>query len=149
RFEHSIGALNRAATVMEALAASARERPTGGLLLPQEDLNVWAPTVRLGALLHDVGHTFCSHAGERSVATHGIPGATFNVEAVLRDAFQELDCEKPIALSELLSFAIVSSEAMVKFCAPYHFSEEKLKIIAGAIVHSRSLVVAANRWISD
>ena len=111
RFEHSVGALNRAATVMEALIASAKERTETGLLVPKEDLEKWTDTVRLGALLHDVGHTFCSHAGERCVTAHGVPGREYDVDAMVRQAAQDLECEKTIAFSELLSFAIVSSDA--------------------------------------
>lgn len=149
RFEHSIGALNRAATVMQALVASTHDRPTTGLLLPKADLEAWEPIVRLGALLHDVGHIFCSHAGERSVVDFGIPGLQYEIESLLRNAAQELRCEKPVSLSELFSYAIVSSEAMAKFCASHQFPEDKLKLIAGAIVHSHSLVAAPHRWISD
>ncbi|MBI2392250.1 MAG: hypothetical protein HYV09_21865 [Deltaproteobacteria bacterium] len=150
RFDHAIGACNRAATVMAALTEAARQRvDTAGLLVPREDLEKWTPVVRVGALLHDVGHVFCSHAGERCLTVYGVPGVQDNMDALVEAAYRALDCEKQLSLSELLSYAIISSEALAAFCAPLHLNKADLQLIAGAVIRSREKVPAVRRWIAD
>lgn len=150
RFDHSIGACNRAATVMAALMDAANQRSgSSGLLVPREDLAEWTPFVRVGALLHDVGHVFCSHAGERCLTSFGIPGTDYEIDGLVKEACKALDCEKRLSLSELLSYAIISSQALAQFCSPLGLEKEKLRLIAGAVVRSRSLVPPGSRWIAD
>jgi deoxynucleoside triphosphate triphosphohydrolase SAMHD1 len=158
RFEHSLGALHRAATVMDALVASGSDAPPGSLLVDVGAISPWNKAVRVAALLHDVGHVFLSHAGERILTNHGCPGLGSNIPDLLSSFSAELDCEKRPGLAEFFSFAVMTSTQVAAICEHHGLSVagtklgsagEVLRLLAGAIVHARSLVPERERWLCD
>lgn len=158
RFEHSLGALHRAATVMDALVASGSDAPAGSLLVDVASISPWKRAVRVAALLHDVGHVFLSHAGERILTNHGCPGLDLNVPDMLSAFSGELDCEKKPGLAEFFSFAVMTSDQLALLCEHHgltvpgtSFVETKqvLRVLAGALVHARSIVPEQERWLCD
>lgn len=154
RFSHSLGALHRVSTVLDVLTNAAQSARDGVLLTPPAEIEPWCQAVRVGALLHDVGHVFMSHAGERAVTTAGLPGVNGRIDDILDAAAQELDCEDAVRVADLFSYAIVSSDEIAGICERYRLgpnktAKETLQTIAGALLHSRSLVAEKERWISD
>lgn len=98
RFEHSLGTAAIAGRMIEQL-----KKRSGGYTVTDLDVN----TLRLAAILHDVGHCFYSHLSER---VYGVmPG------------FSELMAEKGIscAAHEFMSYLIITSEAFSDFFARY------------------------------
>lgn len=150
RFDHSLGALFRASMIMDVVVEASSSRPADSLLSPAAELSEWTPAVRVGALLHDVGHVFLSHAGERALTESRLPGFDMNVEPMLDQASRDLNCEKGMALAELFSFAIVNSNSIRDLCRKFDEDVAKrLPVVAASLVHSRKEVQAQQRWIID
>src|SRR6266550_2965634 len=64
RFEHSLGVMHVATRLYEAVARRSRELLVSELVYTEDGLERDKKLVRLAALLHDVGHSPFSHAGE-------------------------------------------------------------------------------------
>ena len=158
RFEHSLGALHRATTLVDAVAGSAESASRSSLLVPAPEIRKWQSAIRVGALLHDVGHLFLSHAGERTIANHGIPSILSSVDEILGQAALDLECEKPPSLSEFLSHSIVCSPSLADLCDHFDLrvdgnpplrADAVLMLLSGAMIRSRKLVQPPDRWIAD
>jgi HD superfamily phosphohydrolase len=150
RFDHSLGALHRASIIMDVLVGASKDRPERSLLADEDQLEKWRSAVRIGALLHDAGHVFLSHAGERTLKDSGLPGFAARVDDLLADAAQALQCEQGIALCELFSYAIITSKSVGELCNKFEPEVgARLPVIAAALIHSRKLVPASERWIGD
>jgi len=143
---------------MEALVASSSSAPPNSLLVEAAVIQPWTNAVRVAALLHDAGHVFLSHAGERILTTIGCPGLSPNISAMLSGFREELDCEKRPGLAEFFSFAIMTSKPVVALCERHNLrvqgqsaktALEVLQILAGALVHARSRVADHDRWLAD
>ncbi|HSV74764.1 MAG TPA: HD domain-containing protein [Chthonomonadales bacterium] len=71
RFEHSLGVMELASRVYDVVTARANftgeEEEQLPELADQDKVRYWRQIVRLGALLHDVGHLPFSHAAEREL----------------------------------------------------------------------------------
>jgi len=98
RFEHSLGTAAIAGRIAEHL-----KKRNGGYRVSDLDIN----TVRLAAILHDVGHCFYSHLSERVYGA--MPG------------YAELMEEKQVkcAPHEFMSYLIITSEAFGRFFSKY------------------------------
>lgn len=98
RFEHSLGTAAIAGRMVEHLKKRSKD-----YAVCDRDIN----TVRLAALLHDVGHCFYSHLSERVYGS--MPG------------FSELMKEKDVKCSphEFMSYLIITSDAFVGFFDEY------------------------------
>jgi HD superfamily phosphohydrolase len=64
RFEHSLGVMHVATRLYDAIVERSGEILKSELAYDNDGLNGDKKLVRLAALLHDVGHTPFSHAGE-------------------------------------------------------------------------------------
>ena len=102
RFEHSLGVVVTADKLLNSLESS---RLPDDLAIAPED----RATVRLAALLHDVGHVCMAHIGEQLIKKH--PWIT-DYTAQLYGQWPSMPEPKP---HELLSHAIVKSEAFREY----------------------------------
>jgi HD superfamily phosphohydrolase len=141
---------------MDAVVLAGEQPPSGTLLAPSTELSRWRDVVRLGALLHDVGHVFMSHAGERALTQAGLPGFEgIKVEQLLAEASQALQCESTIHLAELFSYAVVTSKAVRDICDAHGFTinigkqSNSLQTLGGAMLHSAKLLDRDELWIAD
>lgn len=98
RFEHSLGVLHVAGLMLDALRLRHPERVTPAVTM----------TVRLAALLHDVGHVFLSHLGETLLEDEF--GELFADLASAKVDGQQ-DLFKDVPPGEVLSYLIVTSDA--------------------------------------
>jgi HD superfamily phosphohydrolase len=111
RLEHTLGVLEAAQRMMDALARNGDRRQRFGIpeddsIPPPSKLDIMS--TRIGALFHDVGHGPCSHVLES--ALRGRLSQEFdNVEDVLRNSFAGV---ARIATSEAIAALIVLSEPM-------------------------------------
>ena len=64
RFEHSIGVMQMATDIFDCIIKKKRNFLNDILSLEDPGIALWRKTIRLAALLHDVGHAPFSHAGE-------------------------------------------------------------------------------------
>ena len=73
RFEHSLGVMELAPRVFDVITAKENVRSDIEHIIPQEGhlLQYWRQTLRIAALLHDVGHLPFSHAGEEHLLPEG------------------------------------------------------------------------------
>jgi HD superfamily phosphohydrolase len=102
RFEHSMGVVHVAELVLNALEKHHRAEIT---------LRTRA-VVRLAALLHDIGHVFFSHLGEKLLEEkHGELFANLADETVdgTPHLFQDID------IAEILSYLITTSPSFVRY----------------------------------
>lgn len=150
RFDHSLGSLHRASIIMDVLVEASTNKPEHSLLAPADQLSQWSSAVRVGALLHDIGHVFLSHAGERALTESGLPVDLKNVDRLLESAAAALQCEGKIALCDLFSYAIITCSSIRKQVEKFDTQlAERLNVIAAALIHSRKIVPARERWIGD
>ena len=146
RLEHSRGVVEAAERMIRALERNAghrrkfgRDRDENVPSISDEDRH----SIRLAALLHDIGHGPFSHATERLVeARH--EGEFRNAAAVLRCAFEGATS---IAPGELIATLIVLSEAMERtlthrVMAAATSSDRLPLTIAARILGSRSCLKA-------
>ncbi len=127
RFEHSLGTAAIAGRMAEQLKKRSKE-----YLVSDFDIN----TVRLSALLHDVGHCFFSHLSE---SVYGlIPG------------FYELMAEKEVKCSphEFLSYLIITSKAFSSFFYRYVAFPDKEKH-PDVLLRAANMVVGKPNYDAD
>lgn len=141
RFEHVCGTVQAAERVFRALeqnAARRREREGGdGPGITDRD----RLTVRLAALLHDVGHGPFSHAIEPVVARrYRADLDTFN-----RIVHHHFDLDAKVAVAELISVLIVLSEAMGRVLATASFSRLFSQNAADLQLRLVTLIMGARR----
>lgn len=148
RLEHTLGAVEAAARMVEALWRNGKHRKTlggepaeEGIPEPKED-DVRA--TRLAALLHDIGHGPYSHATEPIVEAR-YTGELNKVREILRTSFEGAGS---IAAGEVLSVLLILSDAMggvlehARF-APYDGDKANLPLaIAARVLGSRSHLYA-------
>lgn len=102
RFEHSLGVMQMATDMYEALVekSSALIQELG---LDQSGIRRWRKVIRLAALLHDVGHPPFSHSGEGLFPTNSETGKTFDHEeysiAIIKTKFKSIIEDHPVNLN--------------------------------------------------
>jgi HD superfamily phosphohydrolase len=79
RFEHSLGVMHVATQMFDRINATCRER-LRDLGFEEDGLKRQRTLIRLAALLHDVGHSPFSHAGEDLMPTNPETGRAFKHE---------------------------------------------------------------------
>lgn len=145
RLEHSLGVLEAATRITDSLQRNAKYRSEYG---NQEESVLKPPTeeeraaIRLGALLHDIGHSPFSHATEHLIGN----GARMELEAatgIVREAFDGVGAPQP---AELMAVLFVLSDAMKKVLEHSKFTAWskncQAEAIAGRILGSTSFLKA-------
>jgi len=147
RLEHSIGVVESARQIVDALQRNAENRRLFGEKV-DESIPQITPTdlasIRLGALLHDVGHTPFSHATEHLIPRE-FPKEYEAAEDILRATFDGVTGIQP---AELVAVLMVLSEPMTRIIEHVRFpvrsdARDKLtRAIAARILGSRSFLKA-------
>lgn len=94
RFEHSIGVMQMATNIYHTIITNARDILKAELNLKDSGINKWLKTIRLAALLHDIGHAPFSHAGEENMPI--MPGEDNHYDheaysiSIIKNIFREL-----------------------------------------------------------
>lgn len=102
RFEHSLGVMQMATDMYEALVekSSALIQELG---LDQSGIRRWRKVIRLAALLHDVGHPPFSHSGEGLFPINSETGKAFDHEeysiAIIKAKFKSVIEDHPVNLN--------------------------------------------------
>jgi HD superfamily phosphohydrolase len=140
RFEHTLGALQQADTMLRAVASrtgrvidTSSGQPTRA---GEPELLKMLGVVRLAALLHDVGHLPLSHVSERFYSREECGDDTLVKEVSdLRDEVQHaLEVKKP-SLSECLSLAVVQAPSMSDFLTSEGmYTRTEVQAAAAAVV---------------
>jgi hypothetical protein len=120
RFEHTLGAVHQADTMLRAVASRTGRAlgSDGGRTRHQGETEILdlLPVVRLAALLHDVGHLPLSHVSERFYSRQECSrGPLVRLAASLRDDVQRHLDVKPPSLGECLSLATILAPPMWGF----------------------------------
>ena len=129
RFEHTIGAMHQAERMLRAVV-----RRTAHEL--REGIEAALPTVRLAALLHDVGHLPLSHLSERYYSEQEMVDENGRLEVSgFRDQVALLLPAPRPSLSECLSLAIILSPAFHNLLTTIaHYAPEDVASAALSIV---------------
>lgn len=123
RFEHSLGVVGRLNQIINKLIENYNRINT------DLDLSVitkkYIDSVRLAALLHDIGHCLFSHCSERVinnlVGTNAYPSAE-----TIQNAFtKHLNSEKQIPFAEVFSVSIIGSKAFHDFISELNIFKPK------------------------
>ncbi len=146
RLSHSIGVVEVAEQMMQALKRNAKLRSDYGV---SDETSIPAAkeddfyTIRLAALLHDTGHAVFSHASEAVVERAYAPDFAA-VETLLVDSFDGAKKPKP---SEMVAILFVMSEGMrgvfehAAFKMPYGRGHGEIPLaVAARILGARSHV---------
>lgn len=109
RFEHALGAMHQAERMLRAIVRRSDKRFHASL---EDELS----TVRLAALLHDVGHLPFSHLTERYYSSEECGDAELvaDVDAIRGTVGAILDVPKP-SLSECLSLIVIVAPTFTNF----------------------------------
>lgn len=107
RFEHCIGVIGRLNQLLNKLIENYNRKN------PKEDLSRiikdYIDSIRLAALMHDIGHCICSHCSERVIneiqGTNTYPSAT-EIREIFSSFFGK---DKPIPFAELFSVSIIGT----------------------------------------
>ena len=111
RLEHTRGVIEAAERIVQALERNARRRVQYG---PERDRDVPLPsdldrvTIRLAALLHDIGHGPFSHATEELVGQR-MKGEFAALEDALRKQFPDVT---KFAIGEMIAIVLVMSDPL-------------------------------------
>jgi hypothetical protein len=148
RLEHTLGAVEAASRMVEALQRNALHRRTLGGEVAEQDIPTPSDddirATRLGALLHDIGHGPYSHATEPFVEAR-YEAELVQVRALLRAAFEGAG---NIAAGEALSVLLIMSEPMRTVLehgrlAPYDGDRANLPLaVAARVLGSRAHLYA-------
>ena len=135
RFEHSLGVLGRLNQVLNKLIEN-NNRTNSNPIISIIDDNI--TSLRLAALLHDLGHCLFSHCSERVIervkGENGYPDAQ-EIQYVFTTHFKK---EKNIPFAEIFSVAIVGSRRFQLFIE--HFSLFNTKV-------SKKILESTGRFI--
>jgi HD superfamily phosphohydrolase len=113
RLEHSIGVVEAASRIIRSLVHNAKHRRKFGTdaddtIPTPDDFDLDVVSTRLGALLHDIGHSPFSHATEAIVGER-FAAEFVEVGAVLREEFEGVT---KIATAEMVAVLLVFSEPL-------------------------------------
>jgi HD superfamily phosphohydrolase len=139
RFEHTLGAVHQADTMVRAVASRTgrvvESGPGTSTYVGEPEILALLPVVRLAALLHDVGHLPLSHVSERyySRAECSNDALIHSALELREDVAQALDVPRP-SLAECLSLAMILS--------PTFFA-----LLTGEAMYTRADVQAASAAI--
>ena len=116
RFEHSLGVMELAGRIFDAVTHSARTRGLPGGLPEVEDdegRRYWRLAVQSGALLHDVGHPPFSHAAERDLLLPGWSHERLSYKLIRSDevAGRLEQMDPPIRAEDVARIAVGEKEA--------------------------------------
>ena len=111
RFEHSLGVMELAGRIFDAVTDPARIRNLpGGLpeVADAEGRRYWRLAVRFGALLHDLGHPPFSHAAEHELLPPGWSHERLSYELILLDEVAGLleEMDPPIRAEDVARIAV-------------------------------------------
>lgn len=140
RFEHSLGALRQAERMLVAISTRSNFKA---------DLNEARPTVRLAALLHDVGNMPLSHVSERYYSEEECSHAELLelAQNLTSDTAECLLVTEP-SLAECLSAAVIASKdfnALLRHKAGY----DKETIAAAALAILGKTPTVRNLFVSQ
>lgn len=113
RFEHCLGVLTTASRIFDALLARSNgelrniaRAVEGEQANPDVTIQRWRQELRLAAILHDTGHSLCSHVSERVYQNLD------NVKSAVSELSTIVGKEK--GAGELLSFCIACSPSVIQ-----------------------------------
>ena len=116
RFEHSLGVMELAGRIFDAITHPARIRNLpGGLpeVADAEGRRYWRLAVRLAALLHDLGHLPFSHAAEHELLPDGWSHERLSFGLILLDevAGRLAEMDPPIRAEDVARIAVGEKKA--------------------------------------
>ncbi len=108
RFEHSLGVMELASRVFDVLTAEENIRPDIEHILPQDGhlRQYWRQTLRIAALLHDVGHLPFSHAGEERLLPQGWDHERLTYEIIQTPEIRKLLDALKVAPDDVAKLAV-------------------------------------------
>lgn len=113
RFEHSLGVVGRLNQVVNKLIENNQRVNSDDNI--SKVIEKYIISLRLAALLHDIGHCLFSHCSERvlekSSGTETYPAAQL-IQQLFTDHFSK---EKPIPFAEIFAVSIVGSQKFYEF----------------------------------
>ena len=123
RFEHSIGVLGRLNQLLNKLIENYnRKNSDADLTLV---IKRYLDSIRLAALLHDIGHCLCSHCSERVInelqGTGDYPSAE-EIRKIFSDFFGK---DKLIPFAELFSVSIIGTIEFADYIAELDIYKKK------------------------
>jgi HD superfamily phosphohydrolase len=147
RLSHCLGVVEVASRMIQSLAKNAIHRKFYGV---QRDGNLPAPSeadrfsIRLAALLHDIGHAPFSHASELLVKER----AGEELEKVIDFLRDEFEGTQQIKTSEAIAVLVILSEPLrrifehSRFAIPFERRDELAPTISARILGSRKYIDA-------
>ena len=116
RFEHSLGVMELAGRIFDAITHPSRiKNLPGGLpeVADAEGRRYWRLAVRLAALLHDVGHLPFSHAAEHELLPDGWSHERLSYKLILLDEVASLlaELDPPIRAEDVARIAVGPDKA--------------------------------------
>ena len=100
RFEHSLGVMHMATKLFDSIVDKSYDILNSHLGYRKQGLERYRVLVRLAALLHDVGHSPFSHAGEGLLPLNEATGEPFTHEmysaAIVRQRFEDVIKNHPL-----------------------------------------------------
>jgi HD superfamily phosphohydrolase len=123
RFEHSIGVLGRLNQILNKLTENYNRKN------PDFDLNIiikkYNDSIRLAALMHDIGHCIYSHCSERVIneikGTDSYPSA-YKIRELFTCFFKK---DKLIPFAELFSVSIIGSKEFADYIINLNIFKKK------------------------
>ena len=94
RFEHSLGVMELAGRVFDAVTADRNIHSSVREVVPEialaDSRSYWRKVLRMAALCHDIGHFPFSHAAEKELLPDGWDHERFTAELIQSDALGEI-----------------------------------------------------------
>lgn len=144
RFEHTLGTIEAAQRMLEALRVRGHAEVPASLSDPQRFLEV-RMELRLAALLHDVGHCAFSHVSEKF----------YRDSPVLKAAQIQMEehLGTKLTASEVLSILIITSPHMRLLLKsariPHQMQDEKLVMRLAAFVAGSTTMLNADAYLAQ
>lgn len=108
RFEHSLGVAHLAGKIFDVVTQQQHIYPELQERIPYKELDLknWRRIVRLGALLHDIGHLPFSHAAEDELLPYGWDHERLGVEYITSDHLKSLFDKFDISPKDVARIAV-------------------------------------------